>query len=72
MSCLGCDDRGLSDSLRWVGMQRAYLCYGHGARDWTDAVANGGQEANLQTVDCLVEILNLLLLWGFVIPLLGD
>ena len=53
-------------------MQRAYLCYGHGARDWTDAVANGGQEANLQTVDCLVEILNLLLLGRFVIPLLGD
>ena len=72
MTCLGCNDRGRQSVSKWVGMQRAYLCYSHGAGDWTDAVADGGQEANLQTVDRLVEILDLLLLGRFVIPLLGD
>ena len=50
----------------------AYLGYGHGASDGTDAVADGGQEANLHAVDRLVEVLDLLLLGRFVIPLIGD
>lgn len=52
--------------------ERTYLCYGHRASDWTDAVADGSQEADLHAVDGLVEFVDLLLLGGFVIPLIGD
>lgn len=58
--------------LGWGGKRRAYLGYSHGASDRTDTAAEGGQEADLHAVDRLVEVVNLLLLWRFVIPLIGD
>ena len=44
----------------------------HGARDGTYVAAYGGEEANLETINSLVEFLNLLSFGRFVIPLLGN
>ena len=52
--------------------KHGYLCHGHGARHDTDVWADSGQEANLQTVHRLVEIVDLLLLGRLMIPLIGD
>ena len=49
-----------------------YFSYSHGASNGTNAVADGGQEANFHAIDCLVEFLDLLLLGRFIVPLIGD
>ena len=49
-----------------------YLCHGHGARDKTDVRTDSGQKANLQTVNRLVELIDLLLLGRLMVPLIGD
>lgn len=49
-----------------------YFGYSHGASNGTNAVADGGQEADLHAVDCLVEFVDLLLLGCFIIPLVCD
>lgn len=59
--------------MELVGMKRiTYFSYSHGARDGTNAVTDGGQEADLHAIDRLVELVNLLLLGRFVVPLVGN
>ena len=52
--------------------KHGYLCHGHGARHNADVRTDSGQEANLQAVHRLVEIVDLLVFGGFMVPLVGD
>lgn len=45
---------------------------GHCAGGWPDTRANGGKETTLEPIDDLVEILELLLYGGSLVPLLGN
>lgn len=49
-----------------------YLGYSHGASDGANAATDGGQEADLHAIDRLVEFLDLLALWRFIVPLIGN
>lgn len=49
-----------------------YFGYSHGASDGTNAVTDGGQEADFHAINRLVELVDLLLLGRFVVPLIGD
>ena len=45
---------------------------GHGAGDGPDAAADGGEQASFEAVAGFVEVLDLVFLGGFVIPLVID
>lgn len=54
------------------GIKGRYLGNSHRPRHRPHTVADGGQEAYLQAVDRLVEVLELVFLGGFSVELLGD
>jgi len=64
--------RGVSVKSSRILCSRTYFGNGHRARHWTKATTDGGQQANLQTINSLVELFYLLLLGCFIVPLLGD